>query len=359
MIVKNISSIDYFLQRSDAIDPSYRYTVKYHPKATKNIFDSPQTFVVEFKNCRVNSCPFLITEDNEMITDHVWPLLYKYKHKPQKTHKLWSGESWNTQMEINLPSVTKSFAEPYKYVWLPIDKESAENPWHIWIDVISKFRLLEKRYGIDFENQIYIMSQPSNYFDKTAKKLFPRLKYYVMPAGATWHFDHLIVPSMSNIEDGITVPDLPRWLRQKFSLKDKLAKRKIYISREDAPARQLTNAEEIFMILKGWEKVVLSNVSIEKQIEIFSEASHIISTHGAGLLNMLWCPAGAKIIEIAQEELISKKVYPVLSHHLDHDHTFLLGEKIPLGTNKPKGVKRLKDYNNLKINVNKILDILK
>jgi hypothetical protein len=241
---------------------------------------------------------------------------------------------------------------------LPVDQESANNPWHVWIDIISKFRLLEKRYAIDYENQVYILSQDSEYFKKVAVELFPRLKFLVVPKNETWHFDHLIVPSMSNSSDGIVTPELPTWLRAKFGFKNKKSYRKIFISREDAPARKLVNAEELFMILKGWEKVTLSKLSIREQIEIFSEASHIISTHGAGLLNIVWCQSGACIIEIAQEELLSKKVYPVLSYHLGHKHNFLLGEKIPLGNKKPAGVKRLKDFNDLKINLSNILNIL-
>jgi hypothetical protein len=358
MIIKNISNFEYFLQRADMIDMSYRYHVKYHSDAPRTTFDSPETFVIEFHNCRVNSCPLLITESNEMITEYVWPLLHKYKHKPKKTHGLWKDNSWGDTIEIDLPPVTRSFGEPYKFVWLPIDKESANNPWHVWIDMISKFRLLEKRYAIDYENQIYVLSQKSEYFEKVAKELFPNLKFLVMPENTTWHFDHLIVPSMSNSSDGIVAPELPNWLRTKFGINNNHPHRKIFISREDAPARKLVNAEELFMTLKGWEKIILSKLSIREQIKIFSEAKNVISTHGAGLLNIVWCQTGAHIIEIAQKELLSKKVYPVLSFHLGHKHNFLLGEKVSLGDKKPSGVKRLKDFNDLKINLSNILNIL-
>jgi hypothetical protein len=89
MIVKNISSIEYFLQRGEPIDMTYRYNVNYHSLAPKTSFDSPHTFVAEFRNIRANSCPLLITEENEMLTEHIWPLLHKYKFKPDSNHKLW------------------------------------------------------------------------------------------------------------------------------------------------------------------------------------------------------------------------------------------------------------------------------
>jgi hypothetical protein len=86
----------------------------------------------------------------------------------------------------------------------------------------------------------------------------------------------------------------------------------------------------------------------------------VISTHGAGLTNLLWCQTGTKVIEISQTELLEKKVYPVLSHHLGLSHHVLLGEKIPIKNSKNKitGVKRLKDFNNIHIDTSELLKIL-
>jgi hypothetical protein len=190
-----------------------------------------------------------------------------------------------------------------------------------------------------------------------AKELFPELRYYVMPKNTTWKFSHLLAPSMSNHEDGITVPEMAKWLRHKFG--EKLnPTRKIFISRDDAPARKLINAEEVFMALQGWETVTLTGMSTKKQIELFSSASHVISTHGAGLTNLLWCQAGTKVIEISQKELLEKKVYPVLSHHLGLSHHVLLGKKVPIAGDKIKGVKRKKDFNNISIETSALFKLI-
>ena len=86
--VKNITSIKYFLNRSNTIglDPEYSYNVNYHPDAPNNRWRSLPTFVTEFYNCSVHSLPLLITEDQHLVTEHVWPLLHKYKNKPQNIH---------------------------------------------------------------------------------------------------------------------------------------------------------------------------------------------------------------------------------------------------------------------------------
>jgi capsular polysaccharide biosynthesis protein len=112
------------------------------------------------------------------------------------------------------------------------------------------------------------------------------------------------------------------------------------------------------MALQGWETVTLTGMSTKKQIELFSSASHVISTHGAGLTNLLWCQLGTKVIEISQTELLEKKVYPVLSHHLGLSHYVLLGQKVPIAGDKIKGVKRKKDFNNLKLDLKLLQDLL-
>ena len=202
-----------------------------------------------------------------------------------------------------------------------------------------------------------MLSNASEYFDRVAKELFPDLRYYVMPKNSTWKFTHLLAPSMSNHEDGITVPEMAKWLRHKFGQKLN-PNRKIFISRDDAPARKLVNAEEVLMALQGWETVTLTGMSTTKQIELFSSASHVISTHGAGLTNLLWCQPGTKVIEISQKELLEKKVYPVLSHHLGLSHHVLLGEKVPIGGDKIKGVKRKKDFNNISIKISTLFELI-
>ena len=354
--VKNITSLKYFLDRFETVDPEYSFDVNYHLKAPETHFHSLPTFVAEFNNCSVNTLPCLITKNRHLITDNVWPLLHKYKHKPKKTHGLWSHWTEPT-IDIEMPPITKQLEGKGRFVWLPVDKESANNPWHIWIDVISKFRLIEKRGILTFSRFIYVLSNPSAYFDKVAKEMFPDLKYYVMPEGETWRFEHLIVPSMSNHNDGITTPHLPLWLNHfkgLFGFKGLKPDRKIIALRPGAKTRRMINSDELLLALKGWETVTLENMTIKEQFKTFAEATHILAAHGAGLINLLWCKPDTKVIEIQDPKMLHKKVYPLLSHHLGLKHEIYLADTVPIGKQegkKPKGVKRLSDLINFKINI--------
>ena len=358
MPVKNINSLKYFLDRWETVDPEYEYSVPYHETVDSN-FKSLPTFVAEFHNCKIHSCPLLVTMSNKMITQHAWPLTHSSKNKPGKSHNLW--KKWGENMEINLPPVKQTFPERYTYVWLPIDEASANNPWHIWIDVISKFRLLEKRWSTDFTRYCFILANHSNYLDKVLKEIFPDVKVVVMPKNETWEFKHLLVPSMSNSHDGVITPHLAPWLRHLkgiFNLKNIEPKRKILILRPGAKTRRLVNSHELILALKGYETVALEKLSILEQMKTFAEASHIVAAHGAGLVNLLWCKPGTKVIEIQDKNMIHKKVYPVLSHHLGLKHQLYLTQGVPIPTQdgkKPKGVKRFSDLINFEVDVQDLL----
>ena len=354
--VKNIDSIKYFLDRFSMIDSGYEYTVNYHKDVDPN-FKSLPTFMAEFFNCKTHSCPLLITNEDHLITNHVWNLTHKSRNKPNKTHGLW--KKWGEHIEIDLPPVTRQFNETYTYVWLPIDDDSAENPWHIWIDVISKFRLIEKRWSTNFAKYVFILSNPSKYFDKVVKEFFSELKYMVMPRHETWQFNHIIVPSLSNHNDGITTPHLAPWLRSMRNIIKIIpeTKKKIFISRENAKNRNIVNQNELLMALQGWKTITLENLSIKEQLKTFAEATHIVAPHGAGLINLLWCDPKTKVYELTHRDFLEKKVYPTLSKQLELEHQIILCNTIKLKEEKSKN-KKIKDMVDLKIDITELIKAL-
>ena len=356
--VQNIQNIKYFTQQWDIVDQTYQYTVEWPKHNITNTYSSLPTFVSDFSNCSVNSLPVLVTEDRKLITNHVWPLISRYRDKPHKVHTVF--KKWGESVEINMPPITQQFNGTWKYVWLPIDEYSSENPWHIWIDIVSKFRLIEKRWSTNFEKYVFILANKSKYFEKICKLFFPDLKFLTVPKNETWRFQHLIVPSMSNYNDGIITPHMPVWIRHLSNLvkkKDTKPHKKIIITRTDAVNRNVKNQQHMLMALKGYECVELEKLTIQQQVQTFAEATHIVSPHGAGLTNLLWCEPNTKVIELTHESFFSKKVYPVLSHHLGLQHSVLLCNTVPIQGPKPKN-KKLKDMVDLEIDITKLLENL-
>ena len=65
--VKNIDELQYFTNRFTTIDSGFDYHVNYHPSA-KSEYKSLPTFMAEFFDCKVHSCPLLVTNENHLIT---------------------------------------------------------------------------------------------------------------------------------------------------------------------------------------------------------------------------------------------------------------------------------------------------
>ena len=76
--------------------------------------------------------------------------------------------------------------------------------------------------------------------------------------------------------------------------------RRIYISRNKAKNRRILNEKLLFEKLSklGFELLYLEELSFREQVNFFSESNTIISPHGAGLANLVFCKPGTKIIEI-------------------------------------------------------------
>jgi hypothetical protein len=73
--------------------------------------------------------------------------------------------------------------------------------------------------------------------------------------------------------------------------------RKLFLTRKKG-LRALGNREELELMLleQGFEIVELDNVSLDFQIELFSQAAMIVAPTGAALTNMLFCQPGTKVI---------------------------------------------------------------
>ncbi|MXO86466.1 DUF563 domain-containing protein [Altererythrobacter aurantiacus] len=82
---------------------------------------------------------------------------------------------------------------------------------------------------------------------------------------------------------------------------DAPASRRIFISRKKAAIRKLANEDDIWPLFEaaGFERVFMEELGFEEQIELMSQTEILAGPHGAGLTNMMFCPAGSTVLEIA------------------------------------------------------------
>ncbi|MBP6892497.1 glycosyltransferase family 61 protein [Candidatus Babeliales bacterium] len=96
---------------------------------------------------------------------------------------------------------------------------------------------------------------------------------------------------------------------------------RVFISRKDAPWRQMINEDAVFNLLKihGFERYELSKMSVSDQILLFNNAEIVIGEHGTGLVNIMYCKPNTRAIEIFQSLIDSSFWY--LANLFDLNYT--------------------------------------
>lgn len=91
--------------------------------------------------------------------------------------------------------------------------------------------------------------------------------------------------------------------------------KRIFISRAKASRRKLINEEDIWSLLEpyGFQRVFMEELTFREQVKLMQETSVLIAPHGAGMTNMMFCPSGAQIVEIADLSFPNPNFYAVAS----------------------------------------------
>jgi hypothetical protein len=135
-----------------------------------------------------------------------------------------------------------------------------------------------------------------------------------VPADRTVRVEDAFVPSRSFARD-VRVRHDGRWVDLRFLMEpvDTLAfnaliqgrvgggrRRRILISRGDAPGRSILNedAVEDRLAERGFERLHLARMPVDDLVRVFANAEIVLGPHGSGLTNILFSPPGTRIIEI-------------------------------------------------------------
>lgn len=147
--------------------------------------------------------------------------------------------------------------------------------------------------------------------------------------------DHLIVPSMPG---PLGCP--PRWvcdfLRASFWPADTAApRRKIYLSRQNARGRRILNEAAILPLLSasGYEIVHAEQLSFIDQVNLFSQASTVISMHGAGMSNIVFTRPDTQVLELGSP-LHNNLSFKTLAGNCDLEYRHLYLDSAPGAENE-------------------------
>lgn len=84
------------------------------------------------------------------------------------------------------------------------------------------------------------------------------------------------------------------------------ATRKLYVSRQDASHRRMTNEDAIVAMMRdaGFEIILPAQHSLAAQIRLFDQASHVVGPQGAGNANILFSRPGTILCELHMDGFV-------------------------------------------------------
>jgi len=99
------------------------------------------------------------------------------------------------------------------------------------------------------------------------------------------------------------------------------ANKKLYISRKDAGARKFRQEDDLVAALekRGFESVELSKLGFRQKADLFSKANNVVGLTGAGMMSVMFCPPGARVIELYPSNFVSY-LFATVSAALGHQH---------------------------------------
>ncbi|WP_169304881.1 glycosyltransferase family 61 protein [Halorhabdus utahensis] len=151
--------------------------------------------------------------------------------------------------------------------------------------------------------------------------------------------DRLVVPSVRRIyDDGVVSPAQTEWFSERMvggaegQVEASKTSSRVYISRDDAGRRRLTNEDDLMDQLGdlGFERHYLERMSTAQIVSLFNNANIIVAPHGAGLTNIMFA-TDASVIELRPNDSYSW-VYYVLSEQNGLDYCYVMGDDDKEGT---------------------------
>ncbi|TMV53007.1 glycosyltransferase family 61 protein [Paenibacillus mesophilus] len=293
-----------------------------HPGFQKQSVTIPKAFVAVLPQGRYwvaeNRMAAIIAPDNKIILD----MSMQYS-RPNSVHPVYKKH------ELPQAKATTETVAVVNFIW--------DNNYYHWLgEVLARIHLLDKS-GIRIDKYI-INGNGSTRFQKETLAMLDIPEHRIVRSEAGMHLKpkRLIVPSFETYRLKPFQPhSMPRWasgylrtaLSNRIGSSTETGYRRIYVSREYAQVRKVTNEEQVCRLLSGYgfHKVLLESLTVAEQIRLFASADTIVAPHGAGLANLLFCRPGTKVLELYAPNYVNT-VYWYLSNHFGLDYYYLFGE---------------------------------
>jgi capsular polysaccharide biosynthesis protein len=202
----------------------------------------------------------------------------------------------------------------------------SDNYFHWLFDTLPRLRLLEAS-GFGWDR---IVVPRRTRFQRDGAALIGIDETRIIDApDAQIEAAQLIVPGLPGVSG-----NPPGWacafLRERFLPHVRGAPtgtRKIYVSRRQSGTRKVLNEDELLAALAadGFELFFLEDLAFIDQVRLFHSAHTVVSAHGSGLSNLVFCPPGAGVVELFSPAYVNV-CYWALANQVGLAYRYVLGE---------------------------------
>lgn len=316
----------------------------------------PEQFVIDLPEAEIiGNTGAILTAENRPFWDYIDELVENnFNWKMYRIKK--TLESRFTQEPIPLDGAIVNLASPGEHCY-----------YHWMLEILPRLKTVEMSGKL--YDRVFVGGLERRYKKETLEELgitddiimYGRAKTNIKP-------DNVIIPSMPHLIQF----SRPTWacdfVRSLFldtlSTDTTLPSKKLYISRKNGSVKNslriIINEDEVVRYLedKGFETVVLEDLSVREQAELFNAAQIIVAAHGASLTNLIFCDSHAPVtlIEIYQPQWINR-CYTSLTEQLNHDRGFQFNH-IRLFTSTEKLAQEDRDVGNIYVELDQLEDAL-
>ena len=205
--------------------------------------------------------------------------------------------------------------------------------YHWMFDILPRLELL-RRSDLKFkEIDWFVVNSLSKPYQQETLNLLGIAQDKIIESDRHSHIQasELIVPSFPGYLDWVPEGTI-KFLRETFlpqinSNQNNQNHSKIYVSRARAKNRRLVNELEVSQLLTklGFVTVFLEEMSFLEQVKTFANAKMIVSPHGSGLTNLVFCSPHTQVVELFSPNYI-RTDYWMISQQLDLRHYYIVGQ---------------------------------
>ncbi|MGB3511466.1 MAG: tetratricopeptide repeat protein, partial [Microcoleaceae cyanobacterium] len=232
--------------------------------------------------------------------------------------------------------------------------------FHWMIDTVIRIFLLQKS-ALKIDK--YVFDGCNKRFNQETLKALKISSEQIIKSQFYPHIQakELVVPSFTAKQDTLRSTKWGcKFLRNLFLTPENIAKssgkpERIYITRKQASWRRVINEQEVVNWLDqfGFIRITLESMSVAEQVSYMVAAKVIISPHGAGLTNLVFCSQGTKVIEFFSPKYV-KHTYWEISGFCGLEYYYFIGEKIESNNSE-----ELPWEPDIIVNIDKLLETIK